>query len=116
MKQTQLTIGTARCLLVLLPAVLVMGTGAARSVSSANPIRRVVTMLQMMHTKVEKEGEKEHKIFDKFMCYCDKSHNSLEQSIAAAETKLPQLESSIKENQAELDRLKRDVEQAKSDR
>merc|ERR1719510_820737 len=82
----------------------------------ANPIRRVVTMLQMMQRKVQEEGKKEKQLFDKFMCYCDTSSDALKQSIAAAETKVPQLESSIKEAKAEVDRLKGDVEQAKSDR
>ena len=35
-----------------------------------NPIRKVVTMLQMMQNKVEAEGKAHRGIFDKFMCYC----------------------------------------------
>jgi len=108
--------GTSTCLLVLLAAVSMTGASVARDVNSPNPIRRVVTMLQMMQDKVTKEGEKEQKLFDKYMCYCDKSHNVLTQSITVAEAKLPQLENSIKENQAEHDRLKGDIEQAKNDR
>jgi DNA repair exonuclease SbcCD ATPase subunit len=81
-----------------------------------NPIRRVVTMLQMMQQKVQQEGKKEKQLFTKFMCYCDTSSDALKESIAVAETKAPQLDSSIKEAKAEVDRLKGDVKQAKSDR
>jgi hypothetical protein len=49
--------------LVALPACAV----ALQSEHAANPIRKVVTMLQMMQKKVEQEGEKEKELFDKFM-------------------------------------------------
>jgi len=63
----------------------------------ANPIRKVVTMLQNLKTKVEGEGEKEREIHEKYMCYCKNGAESLEKSIADAGPKLPQLESAIKE-------------------
>merc|ERR1719238_873433 len=61
-----------------------------------NPIRRVVTMLQMMAKKVAAEGEKEEEMFDKFMCYCETSGSALRKSIEEAEAKVPQLEADIK--------------------
>ena len=36
----------------------------------ANPIRKVVNMLQGMQKKVQAEGERDEALFDKFMCYC----------------------------------------------
>jgi len=62
----------------------------------ANPIRRVVTMLQMMQNKVEAEAKKTVELFDKFMCYCETTQGELEKSIAEANDKIPQLESEIK--------------------
>jgi hypothetical protein len=59
--------------------------------SRANPIRRVVNMLDGMAKKVEAEGEAEEKLFEKFMCYCKTGAGSLEVSISEAETKIPQL-------------------------
>jgi chromosome segregation ATPase len=82
----------------------------------ANPIRRVVTMLQGMSEKVAAEGEKEKKQYDAFMCYCKNGASSLEKSIADAETKIPQLESAIKESGANLLQLKADVKAHKEDR
>eukprot|EP00418_Pyrodinium_bahamense_P060575 CAMPEP_0179164212 /NCGR_PEP_ID=MMETSP0796-20121207/80571_1 /TAXON_ID=73915 /ORGANISM="Pyrodinium bahamense, Strain pbaha01" /LENGTH=692 /DNA_ID=CAMNT_0020866631 /DNA_START=179 /DNA_END=2254 /DNA_ORIENTATION=- len=73
-------------------------------------------MLQMMQQKVMAEGQKEEKLWEKYMCYCESSSEALKKSISAAEAKLPELESSIKELTAETQRLKGDVEQAKADR
>jgi len=64
----------------------------------ANPIRKVVTMLQMMQNKVEAEGKKAKELYDKFACYCEGSEGALTSSIGEAKDKIPQLESSIKES------------------
>jgi septal ring factor EnvC (AmiA/AmiB activator) len=83
---------------------------------SVNPIRKVVTMLQMMQNKIEAEGKKEQVLFDKFMCYCTNGRGQLEDSISAAETKIPKVESDIKEMGAEVVQLSADIEKAKADR
>merc|ERR1719420_2203096 len=82
----------------------------------ANPIRRVVTMLQMMQNKVEAEGKKMEELFDKYMCYCDTAEATLTKSIQDAETKIPQLESDIKEAIEEEKTLAGDLEKHKADR
>jgi hypothetical protein len=51
---------------------------------AANPIRKVVTMLQAMEKKVTAEGEKETELFEKFMCYCKNGDEALAASIADA--------------------------------
>jgi len=80
-----------------------------------NPIRRVVNMLQIMAQKVESEGKKEQDMFDKYMCYCETGESDLKKSVDAAETKIPQLQSSIEEATAEKNKLKNEIERAKSD-
>merc|ERR1719160_25686 len=85
-------------------------------ISSANPMRRVITMLQMMVKKVEEEGKKETELFEKFMCYCKSGKATLGKAIADAEEKIPQLESDIKESVAEKTQLDADVTTAKADR
>merc|ERR1719281_2011467 len=77
----------------------------------ANPIRRVVTMLQMMQKKVIAEGEKEAELFEKFMCYCKTSGSTLEKSIADANAKIPDLQSSIEEAQSKKAQLEEEVKQ-----
>merc|ERR1719181_549017 len=81
----------------------------------ANPVRKVVTMLQNMVKKITKEGEKEQEMFDKYMCYCKTSGGDLSKSISAAETKMPELESSITEAEAKKAQLKEDLATAQTD-
>ena len=50
----------------------------------ANPIRRVVTLLQDMQKGVEAEGEKEAELFKKFSCYCSGNTKDLEAQTAQA--------------------------------
>merc|ERR1719310_2421931 len=64
--------------------------------SGANPIRKVVTMLQMMTNKIEAEQKKEQALYDKFMCYCETADGDLSKAIEDANVKIPQLESDIK--------------------
>merc|ERR1719262_226849 len=54
--------------------------------SQANPIRKFVTMLQMMQNKVTAEGKKEEELMEKFLCYCETGVATLEKSIADAKT------------------------------
>merc|ERR1719379_2377374 len=89
---------------------------AAKAKASANPIRRVVTMLQMMQNKVEAEGKKMEELFDKYMCYCATAEQTLGKSIADAEEKIPQLESDIKEAIEEEKTLGADLEKHEADR
>jgi len=84
--------------------------------SSANPIRKVVTMLQNMEKKVVAEGEKEKVLFDKYMCYCKNSGGDLGKSISDAETKIPQLAADIKEGEAKKAQLDEDIKQHQADR
>merc|ERR1719359_1444658 len=83
---------------------------------AANPIRKVVTMLQHMEKKIVAEGEAEKALFDKYMCYCKTSGGDLQKSISDAETKAPQLEADIKEAEAKKAQLDEDVKQAQEDR
>jgi len=82
----------------------------------ANPIRRVVTMMTKMQTKITEEAKTKEGMFDKFMCYCKGGDENLKGSITAAEEKVPQVESSIKEDGASKSQLEADVKAASSDR
>merc|ERR1719236_398854 len=84
--------------------------------STANPMRRVITMLQMMAKKVEAEGKAQQELYDKFMCYCKSSGEELGKSIGDAETKIPQLEADIKEAEAMKAQLDADLITHKQER
>jgi len=101
--------------------LLAIGHGDSLKVESesqnrVNPIRKVVTMLQMMQNKVTAEGKKAEAIYDKFMCYCDNADTLLGGAITAAENKIPQLEAAIGGDLAEKTQLEADLKQHKADR
>jgi hypothetical protein len=63
---------------------------------AANPIRKVVMMLQNMQKQITEEGVKEQEMYDKFMCYCKTGKGELEGSIATAKAKIEALDSQSK--------------------
>merc|ERR1740138_934862 len=84
--------------------------------SRANPIRKVVTMLQNMQKKIAAEGAKREKMFDAYMCYCNNADGTLGKSISDAETKIPQLESAITEGAAMKKQLEAELKDAQKAR
>merc|ERR1719355_131874 len=83
---------------------------------TANPIRKVVSMLQSMQKKITAEGEKEKELFDKFNCYCQNGDAVLAKSISEAETKVPQVSSDIEEGEGQVVQLKSDLKSHQTDR
>merc|ERR1719359_2409735 len=83
---------------------------------TANPVRKVVTMLQSMQKKVTAEGEKEVELFEKFMCYCKNGEEALAKSIADAEAKVGDVTSAIEAGEAEVKQLKADLKSHQADR
>merc|ERR1719146_498614 len=100
--------------LVFMPSAAI--TVEQRTSNAVNPVRKVVTMLQMMMKKIEAEGEKQQELYDKFMCYCKNADSTLGKSIGDANTKIPQLESDIKEAVETKNQLEEDLEQHQADR
>ena len=93
-----------------------LASQACAEESAANPIRKVVGMLQMMQKKVQAEGEKEQELFDKFMCYCKNSGGALDKSIADAGDAVPELGANIEAGVSQLAQLKEDLKKAQVDR
>merc|ERR1719261_1965639 len=73
-------------------------------------------MLQMMAKKVEAEAKKEEELFEKFICYCDTNSGTLQKSIDDAKTKIPQLESDIKEAEGLKAQLEQELKDHRQDR
>lgn len=103
---------------------LALSTSCAHAIASAenlelqvaaNPIRKVVTMLQVMQKKVEAEGETAEKLYNKFVCYCKSNTGLLEASKSAAETKIPQLTAAIDAAKEKKSQLQDEVAQHKVD-
>jgi septal ring factor EnvC (AmiA/AmiB activator) len=83
---------------------------------SANPIRKVVTLLQKMQKDVTEEGEKEKELFDKYMCWCKTGSGDLSASISSSETSISDLGASIKASEEKLAQTKEDLATAQADR
>lgn len=83
---------------------------------SANPIRKVVNLLQAMQKKVTEEGVKAEELHQKFLCYCSSSGGSLGASIAAADAKIPDLDSSIRAASEKKVQLESDLKAHQADR
>mmetsp|Transcript_98774 Transcript_98774/g.265343 ORF Transcript_98774/g.265343 Transcript_98774/m.265343 type:complete len:594 (-) Transcript_98774:717-2498(-) len=106
----------AMALLLVALAVSGASAGSSEAETNANPIRKVVTLLQAMQKKVTEEGEKEKELFDKFMCYCKGGQSDLGAAISAAESKVPAVGSDIETSEAKLVQTKEDLKSAQTDR
>jgi len=87
---------------------------AARS--HANPIRRVVDLLQKMQKQVADEGKAEQELYDKFMCYCTTGTGQLESAITSNEEKIEQVAASLQEAESRKSQLDADLKKHKADR
>jgi len=102
----------------LLAGSLVLQAGATGTKLSmeANPVRKVVSMMQRMQGQVEAEAKEKTEMFEKFVCYCKNGDKALAASIDAAGDKIPQLEANIKGNNGGKAQLEADLKSAKADR
>merc|ERR1719498_1496623 len=102
-------------------ALLISLAGQTDAVSTststaANPIRKVVNMLQEMQKKITTEGAKKQKMYDEYMCYCSNADGTLGKSISDAQTKIPQLKSEIQEGSATKKQLEPELKEAQVSR
>jgi len=102
-----------RSVVLILCFVLGSATGVEQR---ANPIRKVVTMLQDMQKTVESEGAKEKELFEKFMCYCNNGAGSLQAAIDTAGAQIESLTGQIASESAQKSQNEQDVAQHKTDR
>merc|ERR1719160_2164447 len=91
-------------------------SGSSSAMARANPIRRVVTMLQKIEQKVTKEGEEATELHEKFMCQCKTQTNEYTQSISDGEAKSEQLASSLESTKEQKVTLESDLKGHKADR
>jgi len=84
--------------------------------TQANPIRKIVTLLQNMQKEIEAEGAKEKELFDKFMCFCSGSDGDLKKKAADAAASIEELTAKLKAEEAEKVQLGQDLIGHKRDR
>jgi len=84
----------------------------ASAQAGANPLRKVVTLLQNMAKETESEGDRAQDLFDKFQCYCTKTEASLSKSIEEAKAHVDELRAGIEEitgSNAQLEQELKDI-------
>merc|ERR1719469_1143872 len=104
-----------RIAFILAHAVFVPATGT-EATAHANPIRKVVNLLQAMQKKVTAEQERADELHKKFVCYCASSTGGLDKGIAAAQSKIPELQADIKSSASRKTQLQADLKLHNSDR
>jgi len=82
----------------------------------ANPIRRVVSLLQSMQSKIEAEGEQQDKNFAKFQCYCEKNAAKLSDAVEQAKVKIESLATDIESSTQDRTQTVADLASAKENR
>jgi predicted nucleic acid-binding Zn-ribbon protein len=111
--QTNIFIKLEMMRIVLLS--LLIGSCAAAE-TQANPIRKVVTLMQNMQKEIETEGAKEKELLEKFLCYCSGGTDGLKKAIADANAEAEELTAKAKSEAAEKSQLTQDLLTHKKDR
>lgn len=97
----------------LLTSAALIGTA---SVEAANPIRRVVTLLQDMSKEIAEEMEQEKAMFKKYECYCKKNTASLTTKIEEGQAVIKKKKAEAEAMAGEKKRLEEELVQHKADR
>jgi len=100
---------------VLIVVACVAAASAEATEATANPIRRVVNLLQGLSKKIKEEGDKEEKLHETFMCYCKKTKVEIAKKVSESSEKLPQLRSDLEEAQSQRRTLKMNLKTARED-
>jgi len=97
-----------RFVVMLLKSTILLGPALAVELG-ANPIRKVVNLLQGLRNEVEAEGEHDKKAFDKAMCFCTKNDAKTAAEIDDATQRISSLEATIKELSGSNAQLKSEI-------
>jgi hypothetical protein len=95
---------------------MMVGFAGASKEMGANPIRKIVTLLQNMQKEIEAEGAKEQELFDKFMCFCSGNNGDLEKKAADAKASIEELSAKLKSEEAEKVQTAQELLGHKADR
>jgi len=101
---------------VLVLAIFAGSAYGAQQATAANPIRKIVTLLQNMQKEIEEEGAKEKELFDKFMCFCSGNNGELTKQAADNSAKIDELSAKLKSEEAEKVQVGQELIGHKDDR
>jgi len=77
--------------------------------SGANPIRKIVGMLQDMQKELEREQENEAALFDRAMCACEEGAKELSTAVADTSASIESLTAKVKEETSEKESLSQEL-------
>merc|ERR1719171_1680807 len=80
-----------------------------KALTSENPMRKIITMLQDMQKEVEREGAAEKEIFDKALCACENGEEELDKTIADSTASIEEWTSKTAAGKAESAQLTQEV-------
>jgi hypothetical protein len=80
----------------------------------ANPMRKIITMLQEMQGELEREGEVEKEIFDKAICACENGEGELNKVIDDSAAAIEEQTAKIGSMTAETTQVKQEVAEHKA--
>merc|ERR1719191_2521772 len=82
--------------------------------TEANPMRKIISMLQSMQAELEKEGEAEKELFEKAFCACESGEKGLQKEIEDATAEIATQDSKLKGDSAQKDQLAAEIADHKS--
>jgi len=83
--------------------------------AKANPLKKVVTLLEEMRKQVEVEAGDDKKAYEKYECWCTSSKSEKEGAVAEAERRIAELTAFLEEAAAKEGQLKTEIEALASD-
>jgi len=89
---------------------------ASTADTSANPIRKIVTLLQDMQKEMESEGKKEQELYDGFMCYCKTTSADLGKANDESQSKISEVSAKLEEDESSKTSIDQELVGHKSDR
>lgn len=95
--------------------VFVLFSTALGGDASANPIRKIVGLMQDMIKEIDAEAAKEKVLFDKFMCFCTGGTADLEKTVLDSQTSIKTLTARSSEFSSEKETLVQDIASHKAD-
>jgi len=90
-------------------------TTATAAEAEERPVTKVVNLLKDMKDQIEKEGEADAELFDKFKCWCITYDKEKTQAVADAEQAITDLTATIEECTAKAAQLETDTEKQKKE-
>jgi len=105
-----------RALLAALPLAAQGYSLSSTTEVTANPIRRIVTLLQDMKKEIEADAEKEEELFKSFMCYCKTNDGQLSADAQIATETIATNNGAAEEKKGHKKQLEEELAQHKKDR